>query len=77
MDDVVVMGYSTQTKAEISSSVVTLKGENLTDVTSPDVGNMLQGKAPGVLVYNTSGQPGSQATIRVRGTGSISAPSEP
>ncbi len=77
LDDVVVMGYSTQTKAEISSSVVTLKGENLTDVTSPDVGNMLQGKAPGVLVYNTSGQPGSQATIRVRGTGSISAASDP
>ena len=77
LDDVVVMGYSTQTKAELSSSVVTLKGENLTDVTSPDVGNMLQGKAPGVLVYNTSGQPGSQATIRVRGTGSISAASDP
>ena len=77
LDDVVVMGYSTQTKAELSSSVVTLKGEKLTDVTSPDVGNMLQGKAPGVLVYNTSGQPGSQATIRVRGTGSISAASDP
>lgn len=70
LDDVVVMGYSTQTKAELSSSVVTLKGENLTDVTSPDVGNMLQGKAPGVLVYNTSGQPArrprSASAVRVR-----------
>lgn len=77
LDEVVVMGYSTQTKAELSSSVVTLKAEDLTDVTTPDIGNMLQGKAPGVLVYNTSGQPGSQATIRVRGTGSISAASDP
>lgn len=77
LDDVVVMGYSTQTKAELSSSVVTLKGEELTNITTPDVGNMLQGKAAGVLVYNTSGQPGAAATIRVRGTGSISADSDP
>lgn len=77
LDEVVVMGYSTQSKAELASSVVTLKGSDLTDVTSPDIGNMLQGKAAGVLVYNTSGQPGSQATIRVRGSGSISASSNP
>ncbi|MCM1532931.1 MAG: TonB-dependent receptor [Ruminococcus flavefaciens] len=77
LDEVVVMGYSTQSKAELSSSVVTLKGEELTNITTPDVGNMLQGKAAGVLVYNTSGQPGSAATIRVRGTGSISADSDP
>lgn len=77
LDEVVVMGYSTQTKAELSSSVVTLKGEELTNITTPDVGNMLQGKAAGVLVYNTSGQPGAAATIRVRGTGSISADSDP
>ncbi len=77
MDEVVVMGYSTQTKAELSSAVVTLKGDELTNVTTPDIGNMLQGKAAGVLVYNTSGQPGSQATIRIRGTGSITAASDP
>jgi len=77
LDEVVVMGYSTQTKAELSSAVVTLKGDELTNVTTPDIGNMLQGKAAGVLVYNTSGQPGSQATIRVRGTGSITASSDP
>lgn len=77
LDEVVVMGYSTLSKAELSSSVVTLKGEELTNITTPDVGNMLQGKAAGVLVYNSSGQPGSTATIRVRGTGSISADSKP
>ncbi|MEG1622383.1 MAG: SusC/RagA family TonB-linked outer membrane protein [Alistipes sp.] len=77
LDDVIVMGYSTQTKAELSSSVVTLKGSELTDITTPDIGNMLQGKAAGVLVYNASGQPGSQSTIRVRGTGSITAASDP
>lgn len=77
LDEVVVMGYSAQKKTELSSSIVSIKGDELTNVTTPDVGNMLQGKAAGVLVYNTSGQPGSNATIRVRGTGSISANSDP
>lgn len=77
MDEVVVMGYSSQRKAELSSSVVTLTAEALTDVTSSDIGNMLQGKAAGVVVYNATGQPGSAAQIRIRGTGSITADAEP
>ena len=77
IDEVVVMGYTTQKKAEISSAVVTMSGEKLHDVVTPDVGNMLQGKVAGVLVYNASGQPGESAQIRVRGTGSISASADP
>lgn len=77
LEDVVVMGYTTQKKAEISSAVVTMSGEKLHDVVTPDVGNMLQGKVAGVLVYNSSGQPGESAQIRVRGTGSISASADP
>ena len=50
LDEVVVMGYSSQRKTELSSAVVSLDAEQLTDVTSPDIGNMLQGKAAGVLV---------------------------
>ena len=77
MDEVIVMGYSTQKKAELSSSVVTLSGEALTDVTSSDIGNLLQGKVAGVSIFNASGQPGAAAEIRIRGTGSITAGSEP
>lgn len=77
LDAVVMMGYSSTKKTELSSSVVTMKGETLRDVTTPDVGNMLQGKVAGVLVYNASGQPGEAAQIRVRGTGSISASASP
>lgn len=77
MDEVVVMGYSSQKKAELSSSVVTIKAEKLTDVTTADVGNMLQGKVAGVEVYNASGQPGAAAEIRIRGTGSISSDADP
>lgn len=50
IDAVVMLGYSSAKKTELSSSVVTVKGENLRDVSTPDVGNMLQGKVAGVLV---------------------------
>ena len=77
LEEVVVLGYTSQKKNELSSSVVSLSAEKLKDVTSPDLGNMLQGKAAGVLVTNASGQPGDGAKIRIRGTGSITANSGP
>lgn len=77
LEEVVVLGYTTQKKNELSSSVVTMSGDELTNITTPDVGNMLQGKAAGVLVLNASGQPGDAAQIRIRGTGSITASADP
>ena len=77
MEEVVSLGYSSVKKAELSSAVVTVSGEALTDVTSADVGNMLQGKIAGVQVTNAGGQPGEAAEIRIRGTGSITASSAP
>ncbi|MCQ2347625.1 MAG: SusC/RagA family TonB-linked outer membrane protein [Paludibacteraceae bacterium] len=77
MDEVVSLGYSSAKKAELSSAVVSLSAEKLTDVTSSDVGNMLQGKIAGVQVTNAGGQPGEAAQIRIRGTGSITAGSDP
>lgn len=77
LEEVVVLGYTSQKKNELSSSVVTIEAEKLKDVTSPDLGNMLQGKAAGVLVTNASGQPGDGAKIRIRGTGSITAGAGP
>lgn len=77
LEEVVVLGYTTQKKAELSSSVVSMSGEKLRDVSTPDVGNMLQGKVAGVMVMNGSGQPGDAADIRIRGTGSISAGAGP
>ena len=77
LQEVVSLGYSAVKKAELSSAVVTVSAEELTDVTSSDIGNMLQGKVAGLTVSNASGQPGDAAQIRIRGTGSISAGSEP
>ena len=77
IDEVVVLGYTSQKKAEISSSIVSLSSDALNDLTTSDVGSMLQGKAAGVLVMSSSGQPGEAATIRIRGTGSITAGAGP
>lgn len=77
IEEVVVLGYTTQKKAEISSSIVSLDSEALNDLTTSDVGSMLQGKAAGVLVMSASGQPGEAADIRIRGTGSITAGAGP
>ena len=77
LQEVVSLGYSAVKRAELSSAVVTVSGDALTDVTSPDIGNMLQGKVAGVTVTNASGQPGESAQIRIRGTGSITAGSDP
>ena len=77
LQEVVSLGYSAVKKAELSSAVVTVDAEKLTDVTTSDVGNMLQGKIAGVQVSNSTGQPGAGAEIRIRGTGSITAAADP
>ena len=77
LQEVVSLGYSAVKKAELSSAVVTVDAEKLTDVTTSDVGNMLQGKVAGVQISNATGQPGAAAEIRIRGTGSITAASDP
>lgn len=77
LEEVVVLGYTTQKKNELSSSVVSLRSEELLDNSTPDLGNMIQGKAAGVVVMNASGMPGEAAQIRIRGTGSISASADP
>lgn len=77
LDEVVLLGYSSMKKTELSSSVVSVQGDKLRDIVTPDVGTMLQGKVAGVVVTNSSGAPGAGATIRIRGTGSITASSDP
>lgn len=77
LDDVVVVGYTTVRRASLTSSVVTLQSESLTENVTPDLGSMLQGKVAGLLVTNNSGQPGSAANIIVRGVGTITAGQSP
>lgn len=77
LDEVVVMGYSTKTRGEITSAVTTVSADKLDDITSSNIGDMLQGKVSGVSVVKGSGAPGSSPTIRIRGTSSMNAPQEP
>ena len=77
LDAAISMGYSSVRKTELSSAVSTVQGETIRDVTSSDLGTMLQGRVAGLDVFNASGNPNSGSTIRIRGTGSISASSDP
>jgi len=78
LSEVVVMGYLSKKLSQISSSVSVISGERLNDVTSNDVTSLLQGKAPGVIVSNSSaGNPNGTASIIIRGSSSISAGSAP
>jgi TonB-linked SusC/RagA family outer membrane protein len=76
--DVVVVGYGTQKKANLTGSIVTIKNEDLIKRQVASTSNLLQGLAPGVAVQQQSGKPGGDgASIRIRGTGSIGAGTSP
>ncbi len=77
LEEVIVVGYGLQRKSSITGAIASLKSEQLKDVTTPSVANMLQGKVAGVVVTPISGQPGAGVSIRIRGIGSIRAKVEP
>ncbi|NBC67315.1 MAG: SusC/RagA family TonB-linked outer membrane protein, partial [Bacteroidetes bacterium] len=74
LEDVVVVGYSERRQSELSSSVTVVNEEELqrSSITE-DLGTMLQGKVPGLIVSNTDGNPGSTTQAVIRGVGSIGA----
>ena len=77
LDEVIVVGYSNKKKGELTSSVTVVDASKLKDVTTNDVGSMLQGKVAGLQVVNSSGVPGANAEIRLRGVSSINASQSP
>lgn len=77
LSDVIVTGYATQSKREVSGSVSTVKAADVSQVPIASFDQALQGRAPGVLVTANSGQPGASAVITIRGRGSISGSTNP
>ena len=77
LSEVVVVGYQTVRKKDIAGSVSNVTGNELAQKPIQNFTNLLQGKATGVQVTGQSGRPGSSGYIRIRGTGSINASSEP
>ncbi|WP_181304702.1 TonB-dependent receptor [Rufibacter sp. XAAS-G3-1] len=70
LDEVVVVGYGTQRKSDITGSVAVVEVEEMKKVSTNDVGAMLQGRVSGVSV-NTDGQPGAFPQVRIRGIGTF------
>jgi len=72
LDEIVVVGYGTMRKSDISGAVASVSSKALENIATPDAAAALQGKASGVQVLTNSGAPGQGATIRVRGYSSNS-----
>jgi TonB-linked SusC/RagA family outer membrane protein len=77
LKEVVVIGYGTQKKREVNGAISSVKATDIENLKQVSVDQMLQGKAAGVSVTNNSGQPGGAASVRVRGTTSITGTNEP
>ncbi|MEO7291516.1 MAG: TonB-dependent receptor plug domain-containing protein, partial [Ginsengibacter sp.] len=77
LEEVVVTGYQTIKKVEFTGASTNVAGTEIAQKPVASFLQLLQGKAPGVQVTGTSGRPGANAIIRVRGQGSINASSEP
>jgi TonB-linked SusC/RagA family outer membrane protein len=77
LDEVVVIGYQSLKKADVTGAVSKIDGEDVSQKPIINFTNLLQGKSTGLQVTGQSGRPGSLGYIRIRGTGSINASNEP
>ncbi len=77
LEEIVVVGYGSQVKKDITGSVSTLKAETLESRGNSQLGSLIQGQAAGVKVLSSSGKPSQGFSVRIRGTNSINAGSEP
>ena len=77
LDEVMVVAYGTAKKSSFTGSAAAVSGENIAKLQVSSVSKALEGAAAGVQVISTSGQPGENSKIRIRGIGSFSASSAP
>jgi TonB-linked SusC/RagA family outer membrane protein len=77
LDEVVVVGYGTQKKSDLTGSVSSLKSKDFNPGVNASVDQLIQGRAAGVQITQTSSEPGGGISIRIRGASSINAGNEP
>ena len=78
LDEIVIVGYGSRKKSDVTGSVSSVKSEELTAFPVLDAAQALQGRAAGVVVQsNNGGEPGAPVNIKIRGNTSISANSSP
>lgn len=70
-DEVVVVGYGTQKKVDVTGAISVVSGSDVREGINQDISHALQGRGSGVTVIQNSGQPGSDVEIRIRGVGSL------
>ncbi len=71
LDEIVVTGYGSSKRSDVTGSIVTLKSEELKEVPVADIAQGLQGRLPGVVIQRTSSRPGAGSQIRIRGNRSL------
>lgn len=71
--DVVVVGYGTQRKRDVTGTISSVKGDDFKNLPVSNAAQALQGRASGVDIVRSDGSPGSVPTIRIRGTGTINS----
>ncbi|PSL49941.1 TonB-linked SusC/RagA family outer membrane protein [Chitinophaga niastensis] len=77
LDEIVVVGYGSQKKKDITGSISTVSTKAIQDVPVTNPQQALQGRAPGVEVINNSSKPGDEPQVRIRGSRSLSAGNDP
>lgn len=77
LDDVVVIGYGTQRKGDVTSAITSVKSEDFTQGNIRDAGDLVKGKVAGLTITNGSGDPSSSSSIRLRGVISLNGSNTP
>ena len=77
LDDVLVVAYGTASRAAFTGSAVQVKGEDIAKVSSESLDKGMVGRVAGVRISSENGDPGSAASIQIRGIGSVSGSTEP
>jgi len=77
LDEVVVVGYGTQKRSDLTGSISSIKSEEIDQARSPELMSSLQGKVAGVRIFSQSGEPGAAMNVQIRGISSLYGSSSP
>lgn len=77
IDEVVVVGYGSLPKRSVTTAISSVNADNIKEMPVGTLGEALYGQLPGLYIVQSDGQPGSAPSMRIRGTGSLTASSDP
>jgi TonB-linked SusC/RagA family outer membrane protein len=77
LEEVVVIGYGTQKKRDVSGAISTVGSKQIAERQAVDIFDALQGQAPGIQIAQESGRPGAESSVRIRGVGTFEGGADP